>query len=187
MVLRGIKGVQVNTNGSLNSLLSNGWCTRKGASAEFSAYSTSLSMVTAQWLIDLGPTGSYDSVALLLSTLCCTQAVSLVFDGRFFEQYCQHSMNHNVLARIQHLQMLWWCQGYVQVGWCVLFRVMYSCPTAVGGIMVCWCYGAVQYLCNCRSILDSVSVVWTLLAGRQLVLCTRLEVGVFFLTMIAAQ
>ena len=72
MVLRGIKGVLVNTNGRLNSLLSNGWCTRKGASAEFSAYSTSLSMVTAQWLIDLGPTGSYDSVALLLCTLCCT-------------------------------------------------------------------------------------------------------------------
>ena len=38
MVLRGIKGVLVNTNGSLNSLLSNGWCTRKGASPTLPPY-----------------------------------------------------------------------------------------------------------------------------------------------------
>ena len=116
MVLRGIKGVLVNTNGSLNSLLSNGWCTRKGASAEFSAYSTSLSMVTAQWLIDLGPTGSYDSVALLLSTLCCTQRR--------------------------------WYHGVV---------VQYSIYAT-------------------RLILDSVSVVCTLLAGSQLDVCHQLDI-----------
>ena len=76
MVLRGIKGVLVNTNGSLNSLLSNGWCTRKRSICRVLQpilyFIVNGDGSSAQWLIDLGPTGGYDSVALLLSTFCCT-------------------------------------------------------------------------------------------------------------------